>query len=132
MRAGRPKPQKKQGERKMKKLLLLYIVLLVISCTYGPMSSTGSLYIAVESTTAKTIEPTKPMVCASYEVSGAGPMGATFGPLVVAGDTQVDDLLPGTWTVTVVGRNVDTDPIGEGSNSGLVIVGQTSSLGVTV
>jgi hypothetical protein len=61
-------------------------------------------------------------------VTGDGPGSETYGPEVLAGDTTVEDFLPGEWTFSAVAKNAAGDAIGAGSCTITVVIGQTTAL----
>jgi hypothetical protein len=92
----------------------------------------GTILLNLASAQARSILPPLDLVCAEYEVSGTGPSGAIIEPTVVTGSTTLRGLIPGSWTVNVVGRNAGHTPIGAGSGSTTVQIGITSVLAITV
>ena len=82
---------------------------------------------------ARTIEPALDMSIASYDVRGAGPNGATFEQLGLAGQaTTQASLVPGQWTVSVDGRNAQGTVIGAGSGSAQIVAGEITSLTIVI
>lgn len=92
----------------------------------------GSVFLNLGFTGAKTILPPISMDVVEYEVSAEGPGTNVIDPTVITENTTFRNLVPGEWTFQVVGRNVDHTPIGGGFGSATVVIGETSSLAITV
>ena len=81
---------------------------------------------------SKDINPPVSTLVSQFMISGTGPGGATFGPTNSSGNLVVNDLIAGTWNVLVVGQNSSGIPLGEGTGSGVVVIGQQTTISVTV
>ena len=83
--------------------------------------------------TVKTIEPTLDMTVVSYDVYGDGPGDAAFELLDVA-ETVVEQpgLVPGLWTVTAYGKNVDGVTVGMGQVEVTVESGEVAIVEIAV
>jgi hypothetical protein len=100
----------------------------------GPSGSTGSIDITFHSVGAKGFAPPAVQTdLVDYIISGSGPNGATFTSdpvLKDAGIVTVSDLLPGDWTILVVGRNAAGEAIGEGAAGPVTVqIGLTAHVG---
>ncbi|GEM_PF-2500529 len=88
-------------------------LLFFVACPEGfPELQTGSLRIIHQDQEfPRTIEPeAENITITSYRVSGTGPNNAVLTPKEYdASPIQIDDLLAGTWSITVEGLN-DEDP----------------------
>lgn len=112
---------------------VLTIALTLAGCGLAaPVSETGSIFLSLNDSYARALLPPIDLDIDHYIVSGAGPEGATTGPVNLAGSAEINDMVPGLWTITVVGRNAGGTPIGEGSDSIVVVVGLTTPLSITV
>jgi hypothetical protein len=123
----------------MHKLLAILIpVLALISLTGCPspsVSDTGDLTLTITSATergVKSILPPADMEVTSYDVSGNGPNGASFTDPNASKTPFITDLVPGSWLITVKGKNAAGTIVGEGSVTVTIIAGQTATASVTV
>jgi hypothetical protein len=67
-----------------------------------------------------------------YLVSALGPSGATWGPELLSGNTLIEELVPGTWSFSVIGRNAAHNDIGAGAGAAAVVIGQTAVCSIMV
>ncbi len=93
----------------------------------------GLLLKMSQSSGKKTLLPDISMDIVSYEITGSGPGSETFTTTITSGfQAVIDHLLPGSWTVSVNARNIDTTIIGTGSAAVTVIAGATATAEITV
>jgi hypothetical protein len=115
----------------LKKLVVLLLAVAALaSC--GMKEQGGKIAIRFGNEAAKSILPPISMTVTEYVVTGDGPGSTAFGPLTVSGDTTVDNVVPGDWTLSVVGRNATGDAIGAGTGLVTVTIGQTAIANITV
>jgi uncharacterized protein YjdB len=114
------------------RIALCALVLAAIGC--APASkTTGSVSLAFNQTAYQaSIMPPIGMQVVEYSVIGDGPGSTSFGPLTLTGAATIDELVPGSWTITAVGKNVTGDAIGEGAGVADIVIGQTSTMNITV
>ena len=115
-------------------LIILTVAGLMIMGCQAPVSlgKTGTVRLQFNTSMAQSILPPISMDVVEYLVSGAGPQGSTYGPELFTGSATIEDLLPGSWSWTVVGRNAAHNDIGEGSGACSVVIGQTAVCNITV
>jgi hypothetical protein len=128
----------------MKKMffLLLGVVVILAGCTIpvsdraGSNANAGSLNVSfTESGVAnRTILPNIDMTIATYDVTGAGPSGATFSQLGVAVGSTITQktLAPGNWVITVNAKNAGGTVIANGTANATVLAGQMTNVTITV
>lgn len=89
-------------------LLLIAGIVLIGSCQL-PLGQpkTGTLVITTGDGDSRTIGPDSLLIKpVAYRISGEGPGGAVFGPLLTTdGSVEVKSLLEGEWAITVEGLN---------------------------
>lgn len=115
--------------------LLACVVLIagISACDFQIVNqASGSIEIDVRDDTSKTLVPDVSLQIASYDIHGAGPAGDGFDLTNPDGNTKVDSLVPGEWTITVDARNADGIRIGTGQSMTTVGAGETVPLAVTV
>jgi len=115
----------------------LFIALLLITLTSCQLGVNEDLLgsVTVDFGTfvkARTILPPISMDVTQYEISATGPAPNVIAPTIVTEATTFRNLVPGSWSFTVVGMNAAGDPIGGGSGTTNVVIGQTSHLAITV
>lgn len=122
--------------RAVRALVLLGGVVLIAgisACDFQIVNqASGSIEIDVRDDTSKTLVPDVSLQIASYDIHGAGPAGDGFELTNPDGNTKVDSLVPGEWTITVDARNTDGVRIGTGQSTTTVGAGETVPLEVTV
>ena len=93
------------------------IVLLAMSCRNSVEESRTRLCIHIEQESSKTIMPSETLMeTRKYSVSGTGPDGASFGPLLSTdSELSVTDLVPGIWTITAKALNAENNELASGS-----------------
>jgi hypothetical protein len=110
---------------------VVIIAALLSSCGLG-QKSMGSVTLSIGFQGQRSILPPISMDVTQYDVSAAGPGGATWGPDTITGTITIDRLVPGSWLFLVVGKNAAGDAIGAGTGSVDVIIGQDADLNITV
>ncbi|MBI9103948.1 MAG: choice-of-anchor D domain-containing protein [Spirochaetales bacterium] len=97
-------------------ILSLIVFFLLFSCNFGltddsgnipaEESETGSLSVNLDSSSTRTIYPAIDMAMASFNVDGSGPGGESFSGMDLSGTMYTaENLVTGTWTITVEGKN---------------------------
>jgi peptidoglycan/xylan/chitin deacetylase (PgdA/CDA1 family) len=92
-------------------LLLIAGFILIGSCQLPlGQAKTGNLVITTGDGDSKTIGPDMRLVQpSSYRITGEGPGGAVFGPLLTTdGSVEIKGLLEGEWSITVEGLNAES------------------------
>ena len=125
-------------ERQAKKWAALALVAVLLLGLVGcgglverPVS-TGSVLLALDNRQAKSLLPPISMDVVEYLVSALGPSGDTYGPELLSGNTLIEELVPGTWSFSVIGRNAAHNDIGAGSGAAAVVIGQTAICSIVV
>jgi uncharacterized repeat protein (TIGR02543 family) len=116
-------------------VITIALILLLGSCQnlFLSKGKTGNLRLSITNNVSKTIQPGINMNPASYELSGTGPSGATFQKTVSEGTaTTIDNLLIGSWTLTVEAKNSEGTSIGIGTVVTTVLAGKTAEVSVIV
>jgi len=117
-------------------LLTLGSCIKSLSPVPGEGGTTGDLLIVLdpEDSISKSILPSLSMNCSRYQIEGSGPNAKTFSVSTAENSVLVQELVPGTWNITIDGYNDDTPEIkiGEGSGSANVVVGTTAPASITV
>lgn len=109
-------------------LAFVMVALLLVGC--GAVGREGHLLLQINpQTEARTILPAIPMTCASYHIVLT--MGATVKTYDAPGNINVE-LVPGTWSIVVTGKNGDGTAIGEGTGSATVAIETPAIANVTV
>jgi hypothetical protein len=115
--------------------VLLLLGVLLPGCAGIGGEMTGEIALTFSPVSAKTIDAPIVLVCASYSVSGTGPSGKTFGPVILGATGSVTKLIPGPWTITAVGFNGADgtgDAIGSGTGTVTVVIGQPKPCAIEV
>ena len=93
------------------------IVLLAMSCRNSVEESRTHLSIHIEQESSRTIMPSQTLMeIRKYSVSGTGPDGSSFGPLLSTdSNLSVTDLIPGLWNITAKALNAENNELASGS-----------------
>ena len=93
------------------------IILLAMSCRNSVEESRTRLSIHIEQESSRTIMPSQTLMeTRKYSVSGTGPDGASFGPLLSTDrELSVTDLVPGAWTITAKALNAENNELASGN-----------------
>ncbi|HUI71709.1 MAG TPA: hypothetical protein VL354_14410, partial [Spirochaetia bacterium] len=117
-------------------ICLPVFLLFIVACsvpTSGGRTGSLVLEISASSSRARTITPTVDIEAASYDISGSGPGGATFGGTGLTGQThEWSELAPGDWAVAVDARNSSGVRIGTGTRMFAISNGETTTVSLTV
>jgi hypothetical protein len=112
---------------------VLLAIAIFAGCTNPLAPEEGALRIVFNDMVSKTIVPAISMEPASYEVSGAGPLDASFSKSVQAGETlELPRIYAGSWTITAVAKNAAGVAIGQGVGTVEILTNQTSNLNITI
>lgn len=103
-----------------RKIIVLLAVLLSVSamsCRNQAEVGRTRLDISIEQETSRTIMPSQTLMdTRKYSVSGTGPDGSSFGPLLSSdSEFSVSDLVPGIWTITAKALNAENNELATGS-----------------
>lgn len=128
----------------MKKITLFVISILLVSVfalvltnckmdTEAVLNSKLTLQFTSDVET-RTLKPdTLNLAVSTYDISGTGPNGAEFSALGITTDTYVlENLVPGDWTVTATGKNVDGISIVQSAPTAISLNSETNSLALTL
>ena len=99
-------------------IILILIVALGVSCNNQDLNEGASLVLNIKDLTQeRSITPRSDMLKISkFSVSGTGPNGATFGPVLSSESTiVVSDLATGKWQINASALNIENNEIATGS-----------------
>ena len=113
---------------KRKAFVLLFSVLILagtLSCRNFVEEGRTRLDICIEQESSRTIMPAQTLMeVRKYSVSGNGPDGASFGPLLSAdSEISVSDIIPGIWTITAKALNAENNELASGSGKCTISAG---------
>ena len=97
-------------------LAAVIVLLLANSCNDSDAAS-ASLELDLEEEVARTIMPSSSLMdIAKYSVSGTGPGGASFGPVLSTESTVgIKNLVTGSWTLTAKALNIQNNEVSSGT-----------------
>ena len=100
-------------------LAVVLFMLLVMSCEDGNASGSTMLELRLEEDAGRTIMPSAALMEASkYSVSGKGPGGAAFGPVLSTESTvSIRNISTGSWELTAKALNIQNNEIASGTAS---------------
>ena len=100
-------------------LAVVLFMLLVMSCDEGGTAGATMLELRLEEDVSRTIMPSAALMEVSkYSVSGKGPGGAAFGPVMSTESTlSIRNLSTGSWELTAKALNIQNNVIASGSAS---------------
>ena len=92
------------------------VMVLANSCNDAD-SATGSLQLRLEDEVSRTIMPAATLMeIAKYSVSGTGPGGASFGPVLSTESTvSIRNLATGSWKLTAKALNIQNSELSSGT-----------------
>ena len=98
-------------------VLAITVILLAMSCRNSVEGGRTRLSIHIEQDSSRTIMPSQTLMeTRKYSVSGTGPDGSSFGPLLSTdSELSVADLVPGIWTITAKALNAENNELASGS-----------------
>ena len=98
-------------------VLAIMVILLAMSCRNSVEGGRTRLSIHIEQDSSRTIMPSQTLMeTRKYSVSGTGPDGSSFGPLLSTdSELSVTDLVPGIWTITAKALNAENNELASGS-----------------
>ena len=113
---------------KRKLTLALFVALtlvLAFSCKNSAEAGRTRLELRIEQEISRTIMPSQTLMeTKKYSVSGAGPSGTSFGPILTTdSELSVSDLVPGTWTITAKALNAENNELATGSGQCTISAG---------
>ena len=99
-------------------VLAIMVILLAMSCRNSVEGGRTRLSIHIEQDSSRTIMPSQTLMeTRKYSVSGTGPDGSSFGPLLSTdSELSVTDLVPGIWTITAKALNAENNELASGSS----------------
>jgi len=135
---------KEQKEKEMKRLLFLFVMILVLFTACDPnidqdIDEVGSLLITLDSDldfgndpfSENIYEPTIVMEVSGYDIYGIGPDSETFSiPNVTNSIIIQNDILVGNWTVTVTAKNPSGTEIAIDTKTITITDGNTESIDI--
>lgn len=106
-------------------VILIMIVVSVPSCRNSVEGARTRLAIHIEQESSKTIMPSQTLMeTTKYSVSGTGPGGVSFGPILSTdSELSVSDLIPGVWTITARALNAENNELAAGSGQCTIAAG---------
>ena len=99
-------------------VLAIMVILLAMSCRNSVEGGRTRLSIHIEQDSSRTIMPSQTLMeTRKYSVSGTGPDGSSFGPLLSTdSELSVSDLVHGIWTITAKALNAENNELASGSS----------------
>ncbi len=111
--------------------ITVFLLVALISCDFlGETNSEyGSLTVSTNTGETRTIEPTlEDLTITSYRVTGTGPGGESFEPVISSvSPITVDKLVVGSWSITVDGLNESGDIVQTTTQNVLIEATETTS-----
>lgn len=100
-------------------ILAILVVLLAVSCNDAATQGRTTLCLTLEDETSRTIMPAASLMnVQKYKVSGSGPGGSAFGPIVSTDKRLViSDIATGTWQVTATALNAENNELATGTST---------------
>ncbi len=126
----------------MKKIILTMMtittIVLMTACNQGVFQNSnenkkgsGKLTVSINENIMRTILPTFGTV-SQYDISGTGPDGKSFTLSNTGTTKEIADLIVGSWTITVTGKDASNNAIVSGTATATVVENQSTPVGVTV
>ena len=117
---------------KRKAFFVVFAVLVavsVFSCKNSAEEGRTRLSIHIEQGASRTIMPSPSLMeVRKYSVSGTGPDGTSFGPLLSAdSEISITDLVPGNWTITAKAMNAENNELASGTGRCLITTGKNDA-----
>ena len=105
------------------------IIMLAVSCRNSAEGGRTSLSIHIRQESSRTIMPSQALMeVRKYSVSGTGPDGSSFGPILSAdNELSVSDLIPGVWFVTATALNAENNELASGSGQCTISAGSNDA-----
>lgn len=106
-------------------LLAVLTLVLAFSCKNSVEAGRTRLELHIEQEISRTIMPSQTLMeTKKYSVSGTGPSGASFGPILTTdSELSVSDLVPGVWTITAKALNAENNELAAGSGECTISAG---------
>lgn len=97
--------------------LVSLVLLIASSCKNDASGPRASLSIRIQDDTQRTIMPNATLMATQkYSISGSGPSGASFGPLIFGESIiSINDIAVGTWNITAKALNAENNELSSGS-----------------
>ena len=113
------------GRKTIDALLIVLVAMSVMACRNTVDGGRTRLDIRIEQEASRTIMPTQTLMeTRKYSVSGTGPDGSSFGPLLSSdSEISVSDLVPGIWTITARALNAENNELAAGSGQCTISTG---------
>lgn len=98
-------------------VLASVIVMILANSCNGSDGASASLELRLEEEVPRTIMPSATLMeVTKYSVSGTGPGGAAFGPLLSTESTVgIRNLVTGSWTLTAKALNIQNNEVSSGT-----------------
>jgi len=101
-------------------LVVLCVSLLAVSCRNSADEGRTSLSLKIEEgETSRTIMPSQTLLdVQKYSVTGTGPLGAVFGPLLTTdSELSIKDIAVGKWSIKAKALNAQNNELAEGEGT---------------
>ena len=114
-------------------IALIAFLILAVSCDTDEDSGLSRLEIRIEedeNSGSKTIMPSLTLMeISKYSVSGTGPDGATFGPVISSENTlSIQNLVAGSWEISAKALNVENNEVASGTGTVEISQGDNSAV----
>ncbi len=116
----------------MRKILVVFfcVLVLAVSCSDSGNGGRTSLSLRIEERVgSRTIMPSQTLMdVQKYSISGSGPSGATFGPILSTNnELDIRDIAVGRWTVTARALNAQNNELAQGEGTIDIARGENSA-----
>ena len=111
-------------------LAVLCALLSAVSCRNSMDGEGTSLSLRIEDGEgSRTIMPSQTLMdVQKYSVTGSGPMGAVFGPLLTTdSELSIKDLAVGKWTITAKALNAQNNELAHGEGTFSISKGENEA-----
>ncbi|MBQ7645323.1 MAG: hypothetical protein IJS84_09895 [Spirochaetales bacterium] len=110
-------------------LIIVFLLVVAMSCRNSVESGRTRLALHIEQDNSRTIMPSQTLMeTKKYSISGLGPSGSSFGPILSTdSELSVNDLIPGVWTITAKALNAENNELATGSSQCTISAGNNSA-----
>lgn len=110
-------------------LIAVSVIVVAMSCRDSGEGGRTCLELHIEQDNSRTIMPSQTLMeTKKYSVSGTGPSGSSFGPILSTdSELSVNDLIPGLWTITAKALNAENNELATGSGQCTINAGNNSA-----
>lgn len=118
----------------------IYSSFMVLLILFFSCNNSGQLYnvqfgtvnISFNDSSARTVIPNFDMNISSYIITGDGPGSATFTETITEDNLVLNNLLTGTWIISVEAKNANNQTVGESQGTVTVYSNITNTLNMEI